>query len=294
VGRVGNRAVTSPPIGSYSVPDKFSDGTYFRGGVNTLGDGHPTFWGGPAPTGIRSEQLSEWIDTRFRFSVGTCNGCHSTETGTGILHIFPGAVGAEANRSPLLSGVVDIPDPVWGDGVVRQFNEMWRRENDLRNLVNGAPVTDPVFGNNYTVRFKASGKCLDSAGNTTNDGALSHLYDCNGSINGNANQRLSLQALSPGVYRLRYKHSGKCIDVQNASTASGALVEQRTCSTARNSQKLTLSTLSGTVPATRVLRFQHSNLCLLVKNQATANTTPIIQGPCPSSSDFSKGFDLVE
>jgi hypothetical protein len=293
VGRVGNRAVTSPPIGSYSVPNTFSDGSYFRGGVNTLSGPFPSsFWNGPAPTGMPSEQLSDWINTRFRFSVGTCNGCHGDETGTSILHILPQAVGAEAKRSPLLSGVVDIPDPAWGGNVVRQFNEMWRRENDLRNLVNGAPVTDPVFGNNYTVRFKASGKCLDAAGGTTatGDGVLSQLYDCHG----DANQRLSLQALSAGVYRLRYKHSNKCIDVQNASTSDNALVEQRTCSTARNSQKLTLSTLSGTVPYTRLLRFQHSNKCLLVKNQGTANSTSIVQGPCPSSSDFSKGFDLVE
>jgi hypothetical protein len=43
-----------------------------------------------------------------------------------------------------------------------------------------------------------------------------------------------------------------------------------------------------------VLRFQHSNLCLLVKDQGTANATPIVQGTYPGSSDFSKGFDLVE
>jgi len=85
--------------------------------------------------------------------------------------------------------------------------------NDLRNLVNGAPVLVPVVGNNYTVRFQTSGKCLDSAGNTTNDGAFSQLYSCHG----NPNQRLSLVSAGNGVYNLKYKHSGKCIDVQNAS-----------------------------------------------------------------------------
>jgi hypothetical protein len=31
-----------------------------------------------------------------------------------------------------------------------------------------------------------------------------------------------------------------------------------------------------------------------VKNQTTSDSTPIVQGTCPSSSDFAKGFDLVE
>ena len=45
------------------------------------------------------------------------------------------------------------------------------------------------------------------------------------------NQRLSLVEVGAGsgVYNLKYKHSGKCIDVQNASTSNGARVEQRTC-----------------------------------------------------------------
>ena len=47
-------------------------------------------------------------------------------------------------------------------------------------------------------------------------------------------------------------------------------------------------------PNPRVLRFQHSNLCLLVQNQGTANGTPIVQGTCLSSTDFAKGFHLVE
>ena len=286
-----NRAVTEPPIGSYSVPDKFPNtNTFFRGGVNTLSGGFPGYWSGPLPTGLSNNQLSEWKEARFRFSVGTCNGCHSEETGTNILHILPSAVGSEATRSPFLSGWVAINDPVYGESSVRGFDEMARREADLRKLVTGAPVTNPVFGNNYTVRFKNSGKCLDSAGDTTADGALSQLYACSG----NRNQRLSLESVGTGVYRLKYKHSGKCLDVQNASTSSGARVEQRTCSSARNSQKLTLSVVDGVVPAPRALKFQHSNLCLMVQNQGTGNTTPIVQATCPASGETSKAFDLVE
>jgi Ricin-type beta-trefoil lectin domain-like len=175
----------------------------------------------------------------------------------------------------------------------RYFSELERRENDLRNLVNGAPVLLPVFGNYYTLRFYQSSKCLDSAGNTTNDNDVSQLYTCHG----NGNQRLALTNLSNGVYSLKYKHSGKCVDVQNGSSAKGARVVQRTCDPARASQKLTLSALSGQplgTPAPRVLRFQHSSLCLLVQNQGTADSTAIVQDTCPTAGQHAKAFHLVE
>ena len=203
-----------------------------------------------------------------------------------------------ATRSAFLSGSVSVPDPA-GSGVIRQFSEMFRRENDLRALVDEVPVLVPVLGNNYTVRFHASGKCLDSAGNGLGNGVFSQLYSCHG----RGNQRLSLVSAGPNLYSLKYKHSGKCIDVQNASgsqnasTANNARVVQNACNGARTSQKLSLSVLSGApigTPAPRLLKFQHSNRCLLVKDQATADGTQIVQATCPASNDFAKGFNLVE
>jgi len=292
-----NRTVTEPPIASYSVPDTFpGTSTFFRGGFNMIGADpsapeprpFPSFWGGPNPTGLPAGSEGAWSDARFRFSVGTCNGCHSSETGTGILHLSPTTSGAQ--RSPWLSGQVSVVDPITGS--TRTFDEMSRRETDLRKLVNGVAVMNPVLGNNYTVRFRTSNKCLDSAGETnTADGVLSQLWACHGK----GNQRLSLVEVGAGsgVYNLKYKHSGKCIDVQNAATNSGARVEQRTCSSTRNSQKLTLSVVAGSLPDPRLLKFQHSNLCLLVQNNGTADGTAIVQGTCPTT-DQTKAFDLVE
>jgi hypothetical protein len=298
IGRIGNRTVTDLPIGSYWVPNQF-DGTeiYFRGAVNSVSSSDE-YWGGPTPTGLPVAELQNWREARFRFSVGTCRGCHSGDTGTTLLHVVPTVPGTEAGRSAFLKGAVNVPDPA-DPGQVRSFNELYRRENDLRALVSGAPVLVPVFGNNYTVSFPASGKCLDSAGNNQDDGASSQLYACHG----NGNQRLSLEPAGTNLYRLKYKHSGKCIDVVNVpntqtpSTIPGARVVQRTCDSARTSQKLSLSVLTGSPPGTpapRVLKFQHSNLCLLVRNQGTADGTAVVQGSCPASSDFAKGFNLVE
>jgi hypothetical protein len=290
IAETGSNAVARPPIGSYSVPDRFpspNNTTWFRGSRNILRGGD--FWSGsPAPTGFTGAMIPDWVQARFRFSLGTCKGCHAGETGTGLLHIQPpGIPGSEAIRSPFLSGPVSVTDPEWGSGVVRTFDEMARRENDLRALVNQEPVMLPVFGNYYQVRFRATGKCLDSEGNTTADGAPSKLYTCHG----NGNQRLALvpaPGQPAGVYNLKYKHSGKCIDVQNASTSPGARIEQRTCDGSRASQRLALEVRTGTVPNSRVLRFKHSARCLVPGN-GTTDGTAIIQASCPAT-----GFDLVE
>jgi hypothetical protein len=242
-------------------------------------------------------QSGEWSEARFRFAAGTCRGCHSGETDTGLLHIVPLQPGTEAGRSAFLKGAVNVPDPA-NPNIFRSFNEMLRRENDLRGLVNQTPVLVPVFGNNYTVRFYSSGKCLDSAGNNATDGAFSQLYACHE----NGNQRLSLAPAGTNVYNLKYKHSGKCLDVENApnspyaSKLNGARVVQRTCVPGRPSQRLTLSSLGGAPPGTpapRLLRFQHSSHCLQVQNQATADGTAIVQATCPTS-EFARGFNLVE
>src|SRR6185369_353030 len=282
-----------PPIGDYLVPNKFpGTQTWFRGSLNNLAQPNLEFWNAPPPPGFTDSDF-EWSNARFHFSAGTCRGCHGAEVGAASFMIIgPGDGWSGAPLvSAFLAGEVDVPDPVTGS--TRLMNEPVRRENDLRNLANGAPVLVPVFGNNYTVVFRTGSKCMDSAGNNTTDGAFTQLFSCHG----NANQRLSLVSAGTGVYNLKYKHSGKCIDVQNGSTSDGARVVQMTCSSSRASQKLALLTQGVDVaapPLSRVLRFQHSNLCLTVQGQGTADSTPIIQTSCPDTNDVSKGFDLVE
>ena len=280
---------TSPPdpIGSYVVPNTFpGTTTTFRGSINTTGlDPNDDFWTAPAPG---SADAATYAQARARFSIGTCRGCHGRESGTSFLHIFPGTLGEEPGLSQFLLRPLQVEDPVV-PGLFRTFSEMTRRENDLRMLVNQDAVRVPVLGNNYTLRFLDTvGRCLDSAGNTTTDGAFSQLFDCHG----NANQRLSLVSVGNQVFSLRYKHSGKCIDIQNGSTSNGARVVQMTCNSTRTSQRMTLS--SSDTPLSRRLRFQHSNLCLLVQNQGQANGTPIVQGTCPAPNDSNHAVQFVE
>lgn len=71
---------------------------------------------------------------RHKFAINTCNGCHGQqETSVRFLQIFPRFAGTEAVISSFLEGGVTIHDVVTGKP--RTFNELARRNQDLRSLV---------------------------------------------------------------------------------------------------------------------------------------------------------------
>ncbi|MET9600874.1 RICIN domain-containing protein [Streptomyces sp. NPDC006459] len=95
---------------------------------------------------------------------------------------------------------------------------------DLRPLTtfddvdkNGAQVT---YGP-YFIWAVHSGKCLDVAGGTgaTGDGVNVQQWSCLGS--GQTNQRWYLDHLGNGKYNIRAVHSGKCLDVEGGTGATG-------------------------------------------------------------------------
>ncbi len=90
----------------------------------------------------------------------------------------------------------------------------------------------PVAGiaDTFTVANQQSGKCLDVNGVSTTDGAAVIQWACNGGTN----QQFTLRKVTyagnaPTDHQLVARHSGKCVDVSGASTASGALIHQWTC-----------------------------------------------------------------
>ena len=79
---------------------------------------------------------------------------------------------------------------------------------------------------------------------------------------------------------MKNKHSGKCLNVQGASTANSAHIIQYTC--VDNSDEM-----FETVPAARVngtdyyqLVNQHSGKCLNIQGGSTANSARLIQYTC--------------
>ncbi len=80
-------------------------------------------------------------EARHTFALNTCNGCHRHETDTGFLqvgfpaeHSLPGSLGKEAHLAGFLTGV-DAPDPVLSEGEAHSFNDLERRADDLKELL---------------------------------------------------------------------------------------------------------------------------------------------------------------
>jgi hypothetical protein len=106
--------------GRYEVP------LYFQGHSFSARVASNLFQAWTAP-GLENDPI------RFKFSLGTCNGCHgATETSTEFVHINPRESGAVAKLSGFMRGIA-LPDPFSGE--VRFFNELDRRKSDLEKLV---------------------------------------------------------------------------------------------------------------------------------------------------------------
>ncbi|MCA1613984.1 MAG: hypothetical protein LC800_07505 [Acidobacteria bacterium] len=79
---------------------------------------------------------------RHKFSLNTCNACHTGETNTAFTHIKPAAFGAEAGLSGFMNGIdpatntrpFKVNDPA-GASTIRKFNEFRRRAIDLDILI---------------------------------------------------------------------------------------------------------------------------------------------------------------
>ena len=75
-------------------------------------------------------------DDRHEFSLNTCNGCHGGEVGTFFTHVNWTTPGQSPLLSPFLTGI-SMPDAA-GSGVVRNFNDLERRRQDLQDLIDGS------------------------------------------------------------------------------------------------------------------------------------------------------------
>jgi hypothetical protein len=100
----------------------------------------------------------------------------------------------------------------------------------------------PVAGvaNTYTVVNQQTGKCLDVNGVSSADGAAVQQWSC---VAGAQNQQFALRKVTysgndPHDYQLVARHSGKCVDVSEISTAARASIHQWTCNPANQSSPL--------------------------------------------------------
>jgi hypothetical protein len=80
-------------------------------------------------------------EARFKFAANTCDGCHSTETGTPFLHIHNRAADQPAALSSFLTGGTAL-DPVTGE--TRTFGDLAARAAELQWILFTA--TDAELG----------------------------------------------------------------------------------------------------------------------------------------------------
>jgi hypothetical protein len=133
--------IHAPPNDTYVVPDTFptSQGytnTNFLGSHGRLQSSN-TFWSSSSGVPVDSE-------TRHAFSLNTCPGCHSRETGGQFFHVHGRRRVDVSEISSFLSGVDSSGDPFCVTdpllpNIARCFSELQRRADDLNNFVNGQP-----------------------------------------------------------------------------------------------------------------------------------------------------------
>ncbi|MDQ3477386.1 MAG: RICIN domain-containing protein [Actinomycetota bacterium] len=137
--------------------------------------------------------------------------------------------------------------------------------------------------------INSSGKCLEAVGGriigdgieltAADDGAYIQQWTCNRGVT----QAFVLEpvAIAPlGQYfRLLNQNSGKCLDVEYASTADGAVVQQLTCTGADNQ---TFSRGAQPGGGYRLVA-KHSGKCLDVGSGSTADGANVVQATCDST-----------
>jgi len=111
-------------VGTHAVSLTLPGGQHFRGGAIDPGAGFA--WN---PAGVVN------LDARHEFSKATCNGCHTSETGTDFVHISTRAPGTVSQLSDFLTGL-NMPksDPV--STVDRTFHELLDRQQKLDATAN--------------------------------------------------------------------------------------------------------------------------------------------------------------
>jgi hypothetical protein len=100
----------------------------------------------------------------------------------------------------------------------------------------GQVFTLVPFANGYEIKINSTGKCVDVTNVSTANGAKLQQWDCLGA--GQTNQIWSLVELAgqPGWFAFIAKHSGRCAEVPQSSTANGAWFQQWDCNWTGNQQ----------------------------------------------------------
>jgi hypothetical protein len=138
-------------------------------------------------------------------------------------------------------------------------------------------IVEQELSGAFTLKAVHSGKCLDVAGASLDNGAAIHQWDCHG----RANQQWKMRYITTGnIHEVISVNSSKCMDVKGVSLANGAQVHQWGCN-GKDNQRWKLSQVETNVYQLRAI---HSGKCLEVAGGSTANGALLVQNTCGTST----------
>jgi poly(3-hydroxybutyrate) depolymerase len=156
------------------------------------------------------------------------------------------------------------PGPI--DGTYEDGWQTWTSGvtwNFFTQFGSGDPDPDPDPGDASQIRGAQSGRCLDVAGQSQNNGSTVQLWDCHTG----ANQQWT--STTAGELRV---YGGKCLDAENGGTSAGTRVIIWDCHGGAN-QRWNVNS-SGTITNAQ------SGLCLDASGNGTANGTSVVLWTC--------------
>jgi hypothetical protein len=124
----------------------------------------------------------------------------------------------------------------------------------------------------YIIVARHSGKCLEVAGASVEDGANVVQWTCDESLN----QQWSFLYLDNNRYLMSARHSLKCLEVAGASVEDGANVVQGNCDGSAN-QQWSFYLVGGN---SYLAVARHSGKCLEVADASVEDGANVVQGNC--------------
>jgi Ricin-type beta-trefoil lectin domain len=135
-------------------------------------------------------------------------------------------------------------------------------------------ATQKKYTGTTTLVAAHSNKCVNVTAASTSNGANIQQYQCTGGDN----TMFTLESQANGSYRLKAKHSGKCMRV--TTNQAGANVDQNACDTS-TSQQFDLIPVNGKFQ----LKNRSGGMCLDVAGVSTANNANVQVWNCGTGAN---------
>jgi pectate lyase len=135
-----------------------------------------------------------------------------------------------------------------------------------------AQAATPANGGIYTLANGSSGKCLEVAGGSVDNGALLQQAAC---VAGSAKQQWKVQGTT-----LVNVGSTRCADVPSSSTVSGTQLQQWGCGDGTKTNQQWTFTASAAASGKFRVTSAASALCVSNRDGSTAGNNPVVQETC--------------